>query len=205
MDIATILAWITVIGILFLIVYTPIWIFKKLFRKSDKTPNPKKSSYSDRIQEAKNELLTSNDSASLPVLNTAEIGYRPVGKESLIAVQNNVAKMEMKSTGTYRTSGASISIPIMKGIRYRVGTGSIRGNKTWQATSHGRLLITDKAVIFEGDQKNERITWGQIADIEFLSDGYQIAKRTGPPRTFSIPHPDPKFAAVLELMLDRIS
>jgi hypothetical protein len=99
--------------------------------------------------------------------------------------------------------GTSISIPIVKGVRYRVGSGSIRTEKKWQATARGRLLVTDKALVFEGGDKNERITWTQVANIESFLDGFIIAKRSGPPRTYVATSPDPKFAAVIELMLAR--
>jgi hypothetical protein len=111
--------------------------------------------------------------------------------------------MEMKSSGRYRTGGASVSIPIMKGVRYRVGSGSIRTEKTLQATDHGRLLVTDKAIVFEGGGRNERITWVQVADVELMLDGFRIAKRSGPPRLYRVGAPDPKFAAVVEVMLAR--
>ncbi|WP_322892445.1 MULTISPECIES: hypothetical protein [unclassified Yoonia] len=90
-----------------------------------------------------------------------------------------------------------------KTAQHRVGSGSIRTEKSWQATARGRLLVTDKAVVFEGGERNERITWTQVANVELLIDGFTIAKRSGPPRTYQVNNPDPKFAAVLELMLSR--
>lgn len=52
-------------------------------------------------------------------------------------------------------------------------------------------------------EKNERITWTQVADEELLIDGFTISKPSGPPRTYQVASPDPKFAAVVELMLSR--
>jgi hypothetical protein len=164
----------------------------------------KKLTYSERIAIEKSALMTGEGSASLETIEAQEIGYRPVGSENVLAVEWAVERLELKSTGRYSTGGMSVSIPIVKGVRWRIGSGKVRGEKTMQVTGRGRLIVTDKAIVFESPEKNERITWGQIAGIEFFSDGYQVAKRSGPPRTFSIKAPDPKFAAVLELMLSRV-
>jgi hypothetical protein len=111
--------------------------------------------------------------------------------------------MEMRSTGRFRTGGASISIPIVKGVRYRIGSGTIRTQKEWQATAQGRLLVTDRALVFEGGDKNERVTWTQVANVELLIDGLIIHKRSGSPRTYVTVSPDPRFSAVVELMLEH--
>lgn len=161
------------------------------------------AAYSAQIDSIKQSFLASSNTASMPVLSAADFGYRPVAKENLLAVQDGATRMEMKSTGRYRTGGTSISIPIVKGVRYRVGSGRIRTEKSWQATARGRLLVTDKAIVFEGGKKNERLTWAQVANVELLLDGFTIAKRSGPPRTYQVGTPDAKFAAVVEIMLAR--
>jgi len=172
-------------------------------QKKTKAEEINTTKYIDAIETERQQMIKGEGRASLPIIDASTEGYRPVGKENLCAVQYGATRMEMKSTGRYRTNGASISIPIVKGVRYRVGSGTIRGEKTWQATDTGRLLVTDKAIVFEGDAKNERITWGQVADVELLKDGFSIAKRSGPPRTYAVDEPSPKFAAVIELMLAR--
>lgn len=192
--------WVIIIGVVFIVV---VVFAVKAENKKNAVKIEQSNAYSSKVQSAKQALLTSSSSASLPVLKASDVGYRPVAKENLLAVQNGATRMEMKSTGRYKTGGTSVSIPIMKGVRYRVGSGSIRTEKSWQATAQGRLLVTDKAVVFEGGDRNERITWAQIANIEMLLDGFIIAKRSGPPRTYQVNSPDPKFAAVLELMLSR--
>lgn len=188
------------IGIVFVVAI--IWGGIAGARKT-KAEDKQAAEYSDAIETERQKMIAGEGQASLPVLDPASEGYRPVGKENLLAVQEDATRMEMKSTGRYRTGGASVSIPIVKGVRYRVGSGTIRGEKTWQATDNGRLLVTDKAVVFEGGAKNERITWTQVANIELLRDGFSIFKRSGPPRTYAVASPNPKFAAVIELMLSR--
>lgn len=193
--------WIVIVGVVLLILF----VFGAIpGSKKVKSVALKLTNYRASITEEKAKMMTGQGRASLPVLDAVSEGYRPVGGEKLLAVQSGASRMEMKSTGRYKTGGTSISIPIMKGVRYRVGSGSIRTERKWQATDSGRLLVTDKAVVFEGGMKNERITWNQIANIELFRDGFSIAKRSGSPRIYSVGSPDSKFAAVVELMLSRI-
>jgi hypothetical protein len=159
--------------------------------------------YNASIHHERQTLLSAPDRTALVPLDPVHHGYRPVAKENLIAVQERASRYELKSSGRYHTAGASLSIPIVKGVRYRVGSGRVMTEKSWQETARGRLLVTDKAVVFESPQKNERITWSQISAVELMLDGYKIAKRTGPPKWFVVDAPDPKFAVVLELMLSR--
>ena len=192
--------WVLIIVVVFVVL---IIFAVKAENKKNALKLERTNAYSAEIETFKQSLLTSSSTASLPVLSTADHGYRAVANENLLAVQDGATRMEMKSTGRYKSGGTSVSIPIMKGVRYRVGSGSIRTEKSWQATARGRLLVTDKAIVFEGGEKNERITWTQVANVELLLDGFTIAKRSGPPRTYQVPSPNPKFAALVELMLAR--
>jgi len=154
--------------------------------------------------EAEKRALLSGPNPQIPDLDPAAYGYRPVRGEQLLAVQEGVAQMEMRSTGRYVNAGPVISVPIAKGLRFRVAAGQYASQKTLQPTAHGRLLVTDKAVVFESPTRNERFTWGTVADIEIAVDGFGVAKRSGPRRIYRVPAPDPRFAAIVELMLDLV-
>ncbi len=195
--------WLFFIGGIVLVIVFIAGIQSEKVKKQQKNTE-RTERYNALINFERKALLAEPDRMNLKPLSAFDYGYRPVAKESLIAVQDNASRLELKSSGTYRASSASVSMPIVKGVRYRVGSSRIIAEKSLQVTASGRLLITDKAVVFESPQSNERITWGQIASVELMIDGYKIAKRTGPPRTFVVNSPDPKFAAVLELMLMRV-
>ena len=113
--------------------------------------------------------------------------------------------MDWKSTGRYSFGGASVSVPVAKGIRVRVGGGSVAREKAFQVTDRGRLLVTDKALAFEGRKRNERWTWGQLADIEIYRNGYAIHRRRGKPVTFKWSNAKPNVCAVIDLMLRRVA
>ena len=120
-------------------------------------------------------------------------------------LHDGLSRREWKSTGSYSYGGASVSVPIAKGMRVRVGGGSVAREKAFQVTDRGRLLVTDKAVAFEGRERNERWTWGQVADIEIYKNGYAIHRRRGKPVTFTWSHAKPKVCAVIDLMLRRVA
>lgn len=157
-----------------------------------------------RIDQCRRDLIRDNNTASMKPLDPLGYNYRVVGKESLLAVEDSVDKLEWKSTGKRSASGMSFSVPIAKGIRYRVSTRSTRSEKDLVPTDSGRLVLTDKAASFEGRSKNERITWSQISDAQVLLDGYEIRKRNGPSRLFRSKSVNPQFAAILELLLVRV-
>lgn len=118
--------WLILIGVIFL--GAIIWGVVS-GTKQAKAQNLQAETYSAAITEEKTKMLKGEGQASLPVLDAGSEGYRPVGGEKLLAVQPGATRMEMKSTGRYKTGGGSVSIPIMKGVRYRVGSGSIRTEK----------------------------------------------------------------------------
>lgn len=157
----------------------------------------------ERIGTARQALLTGSNTASFPLLDASAYSYQPMFQEKLVAVQEDVTLMEFNGSGLVRTGGLAISMPIGVAGRYKVSSGRIRSKKAWQPLAKGRLLLTDKAIIFESDGDDERITWGKVSVIETRLDGYEILIPGDPPRTYVVSELDTRFAAVLELMLIR--
>lgn len=156
--------------------------------------------YLGRMIFAEKRLRALVDAGEFQYLDPGKQRYRAVGKEKLLGIQGRVTLVEYASTGRYKMAGGSVSLPIANGVRFRVGAGQIERNKAWQATAKGRLILTDRALSFEGDNKNERITWSQIADVEVVLDGFRVYKRNGPPRLFAVDSPNPYFSAALQMV-----
>lgn len=157
------------------------------------------------LDAARQKLLKGGNQGSLPVLDPGSHGYRPTRGEHLIAVQEQVRSMEYIRTGRYSSRGHSVSIPVIGKLRYRVGTTAVHAHKDWQVADEGRLLATDKAIVFEGSSGNERLTWSQIAGVNLLTDGYEVERRSGKPRLFTADVPNPHFAAVLDVLQQMTS
>ena len=150
-------------------------------------------------------LMFGEHKASFPVLDAADHGYRLVAGEKLLRVHEGLSRMEWKSTGRYSYGGASVSVPIAKGMRVRVGGGNIARERAFQATNQGRLLVTSKALAFEGRERNERWTWSQVADVEICKNGYVVHRRRGKPVTFTWGKAKPDVCAVIDMMLRRVA
>jgi hypothetical protein len=143
-----------------------------------------------------------DDETSIWVYDPAAFNYRAVGGEKVVGCLDGVQRVEVRNTGRY-FRGDRFWKSLMRGLLGRKKAYLIMGSpeqvaeKEQRVTATGQLIVTDKALAFEGDAKNERLTWQQIADVKLLADDVEISKRTGPPRTYAFTLPDPKFAAVL--------
>ena len=150
------------------------------------------------------EVLTKGDRASLPLLDPDKHGYRPVRGEHLICVHEGLSRIECRSTGRYSYKGVSVSAPLVSGVRVRLGKGQIIGRRNWQEVAKGRLLVTEKALAFESESRNDRWTWNQIANVETCTDGYAIFRRRGKPVLLVWREPRPRVCAIIDLLLRRI-
>ena len=161
-------------------------------------------SYASKILLEKNKMKRGVDKASLPVLSAEDFNYRPVGKEKLVAIHERV--LDFDRANKYRPSADGPFSSLLGALtrKHRVPISISKLPREFRERFLGRLLLTDKAVIFESLEHNERITINQIAGVRFHIDGFTISKRNGSPRIFQIASPDPKFAAVLDLLLSRV-
>ena len=88
--------------------------------------------------------------------------------------------------------------PISDEIIYAVRIG-IKDNRNG---TEGRLLVTNKALVFETAQRSERFTLSSMAGADIAIDGFSLRKRNGPVRPFwtgSNPH----FLALVNVLLGR--
>jgi hypothetical protein len=166
------------------------------------------TSYLDQVKAEAQAIIDAkgeNGETSIPVYDPAAFDYRPVGGEKVVGCLDGVHRVEVRNTGRY-VRGDGFWKSVMRGLLGQRKAHLVMGSpvrvaeKEQRVTATGQLIVTDKAVAFEGDTKNERLAWRKIADVELLSDGVQISKRSGPPRVYAFTQPDPKFAAVLFVM-----
>lgn len=103
-------------------------------------------------------------------------------------------------TRTVSTSygGPVVSIPIMKGVRYRIG--NIAATRHTEDYAHsfglGATVITNSRLIYAG-AKSITVRLTNILDIEAYTDGAMITKTTGKPLTFVAPNDADGFAIIL--------
>ena len=78
-------------------------------------------------------------------------------------------------------SGTSVSIPIMKGVRYRVSSYRPQRVTRQELTpiDSGPFYVTSKRVIFDGVHKNSAIRYSSLIGVTPYSDGIKLEKSSG--------------------------
>jgi hypothetical protein len=81
--------------------------------------------------------------------------------------------------------GMSISVPTgIKGVRIRAGRYLPVSSTSLSEVARGQLYVSNKRLIFDGDQKNTSITFGRLLNLEVFSDALCVEKTTGKPDYF---------------------
>ena len=169
------------------------------------------ASYLEQVKAEVQGFLDAKDEhgkLSIPICDPTAFNYRPVGREKVVGCLDGAKRLEMRNTGRYYRGGGFWDAfgraflgrryaPILMGSPQRIA------EREQCVTATGQLIVTDKAVSFEGDTTNERLSWAKIADVELLEDGVKITRRSGPPRIYAFTRFDPKFAAALFVMSKR--
>jgi len=84
-------------------------------------------------------------------------------------------------TRSVNYSAVTASIPIAKGIRFRVGSISPSVERESQLTpiDNGTLYVTNKRVLFDGAEKNTTIQHKDLIGLKVLQGGIILEKGTG--------------------------
>ncbi len=87
------------------------------------------------------------------------------------------AYFEEKSFREYVGGSSSISIPVVKGVRMRVGGSKGRSmtRSVLEEDDRGSLLVGDHRIVFAGRRQNISILLSSIASVEVYTDGFQFA------------------------------
>lgn len=94
--------------------------------------------------------------------------------------------------------GASVSVPTgIKGVRFRFGQYTPIRSEELTALASGRLYLTTKRLLFDGDLRNTKIELKKIADAHIYSDCLKIEKYTGKPDYFSMTPPEARLVVLL--------
>lgn len=106
--------------------------------------------------------------------------------EKCHAVITSTAYEERTRTVRIGYSGVSTKIKIVKGIYYNAGSyNAMRKTESYSQTiGNGHLMVTNKRIIFNSDQKNAAFSLDSIVDWTLYSDGVELRRATGKPVTY---------------------
>ncbi len=134
----------------------------------------------------------------LSMLNELDNGYLPTHHNpSIILQKSEVAHWQASAqllvsktvTTGYAGGSSGVSIRVMKGLSYRVGSSRSRPIRE-QVTQRipGTLVVTSKRVVFNGSGKSFSIPFGQLLSFEPYSDGIGLQKTNGPALLLEFPN-----------------
>lgn len=120
--------------------------------------------------------------------------------------QSNCKWFEMRTvTRRVNYSGATASISIMKGVRYRIGTISPRRvtNEELTEIESGKIYLTNKRIIFIGGNRNLTVRLPKILSFIPYTDGVEICKDSGRNPMFKFNDNNDIFNMILSRLLNE--
>ena len=102
--------------------------------------------------------------------------------------------------------GLTVSVPIVKGVRYRLGSFSptIERESELVPIDDGRLYLTSKRLLFDGREKNTTIQWRNVVDLRLFEGGLKLDKGTGKDVFLTIgPGAEEAAAILVRLLMER--
>lgn len=138
-----------------------------------------KAAYAE--QYFKDAQLALDEVNSLATLPSIDSGI-PLQKGEVCYWKGDCSWKELRSRTTrVNYHGPTVSVPIMKGVRYRVGSMAVGGERE-QSLEHidaGMLFITSKRLFFDGAAKNTTITYKSMVRVGVFPGGFEAEKQTG--------------------------
>ncbi len=86
----------------------------------------------------------------------------------------------------YSFAGPSLSIPIVKGLRYRMASYDVARTEAMTPLSKGVLYVTSKRLLFVGESRNTSINLSRVVNFQIFKDALKVEKSTGKPDLFSM-------------------
>ena len=139
-----------------------------------------------------------------PLPNVEPPFYLERGEQCVFAIKSEAIEQRTR-TSSYRYGGSSLSVPIVKGLRLRVGQGRVHRETEEYKHSFGRGMFcaTNKRLIWNGPNKNISIKLRKIIDFEPYTDGVRIVKDTGKPLLIVFSEERRNFAPLLSRLLSE--
>lgn len=163
-----------------------------------------------RQAEAKHAAFLERIAAAQEWVNSVEV--LPAITDLPIMLQSNevcffVADAEWwetrSKTTRVRMSGSSVSIPIAKGVRYRIAefTPKYEREENLTLIDTGALYLTNKRIFFDGQKKNTSVRWSAVVKVAGFDGGFEVEKGSGKPITLQIAQDGERALAVAQYCL----
>lgn len=104
----------------------------------------------------------------------------PTITTSIMLQKNEYAFLEentklMETRAVRKTNGGGVGFRVAKGVYVGGYSGQSESHQEWRAIDHGRIVLTNKKLIFLGGKENRTIPVEDIISVEPFTDGFQLA------------------------------
>jgi hypothetical protein len=135
-------------------------------------------------------LIASVNDGRLPdITDQAQILLKSGERVHYMVVASLMKEVTLRE---FRGGGTGVSIPIVKGVRFR--TGSFRGKSVvigseLQVADSGGLWLTSQRVVFAGQRKTLDLPYAKLANLNVFTDGvsFNMSNRQTVP-LFKVPN-----------------
>lgn len=131
-------------------------------------------------QDNKNKISNIKEEARLYVENIKKLNKIPIvetsfylPKDEKAFLEENVSLLESRSRRHYSGSGAGFRVA--KGIRVGGYSGSSISRQEWHTLDKGKIVLTNKQIIFQGEKENRQIPIKKIFGFDITNDSISIS------------------------------
>jgi hypothetical protein len=110
-------------------------------------------------------------------LQNGEVAYLAITAEAL---------EERSRSSSVSYAGPTVSIPIIKGVRFRMGRMAFmpQVTKYMHSFGEGRIVVTNLRIIFASNDKALTAKFKNVLEVQTFTDGLRVTKTTGKPQIF---------------------
>jgi hypothetical protein len=141
----------------------------------------------------------------LPVVATG--GQLLLRKGEVLHVEVPATTLKEVIQREFRGGSQGVSIPVAKGVRYRVG--AFRGHmvevgRSWVPEDSGTLSVSSQRMVFTGQRRSIELAYAKLLNLSVFTDGLQVhVSNRQKPSTFRLQN-GPVIAAVVHAAMQRL-
>lgn len=105
-------------------------------------------------------------------------------RDAEVVYYNSSTVWHQPRVTNYTFAGPSLSIPIIKGLRYRIASYNVARSESMSPLSAGVLYVTSHRLLFVGQTRNTSINYSKVVEFQLFRDALKILKDSGKPDLF---------------------
>lgn len=123
--------------------------------------------------EANNYVVSIQENKGLPSINTSI--FLDSGETAYL--EEPTTLLETRAIRKYSSSGGGVGFRIAKGVYVGRGgrTGTSESHQEWRAIDKGKVIITNKRIIFDGEQENRSIKIADVLSASISVDAVELS------------------------------